>query len=150
MMLKLKYYLTAAILLTLSACSNQLSNKVCFEKQCIDVEVVTKQEDVMRGLQERESLRKNSGMLFVFPKRGKHSFWMKDTWIPLDMIWLDASQRIIYIQNNVPPCKNDPCPSYGPDGDSFYVLEVNTGYVKELGLKVGDRAEFHIVDEAQS
>ena len=119
-------------------------DKVCFEGRCVQVEVVQKLEERERGLQNRESLDENAGMLFVFTKSAKHSFWMKNTLIPLDMIWIDHYQKIVYIKENAAPCKIHPCEIYSPDKDALYVLEVNAGYVKEKGLKVGDRAEFKI------
>jgi len=103
-----------------------------------------KPEDVQRGLQFRESLDKNKGMLFVFAESRRHAFWMKDTLIPLDIIWLDYARRVVYIAPNIPPCPQDPCPSYSPERDALYVLEINAGVAQQLGLKPGDLAEFRI------
>lgn len=118
------------------------ADQVCFEKQCINVEVVQKEEDLRRGLQLREFLDPQSGMLFIFAQSRRHSFWMKDTWIPLDMIWMDYGRRIVHVEHDVPPCRKDPCPTYTPSQEALYVLEVNAGYSQELGLELGDRAEF--------
>ncbi len=121
----------------------QHQDQVCFQNRCIDVEVVREKEEMRRGLQFRQSLGAHSGMLFVFPQSRRHAFWMKDTRIPLDMIWMDYTRRIVHIERDVPPCKEDPCPSYTPSQEALYVLEVNAGYTAVLGLKAGDQAEFY-------
>jgi uncharacterized membrane protein (UPF0127 family) len=77
-------------------------------------------------------------MIFVFPAAGFYPFWMKNTLIPLDMIWLDAQARIVSIAVSVPPCKADPCPSYAPDGNATYVIEVVSGFARQHHLKKGD------------
>ena len=69
---------------------------------------------------------------------------MKDTLIPLDMIWMDSERRIVHIEHNVPPCAADPCPRYPPSGPALYVLEINAGFAAKLGLKVGDTMEFRL------
>ena len=120
----------------------QSADQVCFRDQCINVEVVLKDEERSRGLMFRESLAVDSGMLFIFEKSWPYAFWMKDTLIPLDMIWLDEARKIVHIEKDVPPCTADPCPRYVPAGDALYVLEVNAGYAAKLGLQLGDTAEF--------
>ena len=67
---------------------------------------------------------------------------MKDTYIPLDIIWLDSRKRVVFIIPNVLPCETDQCPVYTPDRDAKYVLEVNAGVTAELGIGVGDEAAF--------
>lgn len=58
----------------------------------------------------------DAGMIFIYPTEGDYRFRMKNTLIPLDMIWLNANKEIVYIATDVPPCKADPCPTYGPVG----------------------------------
>jgi len=117
-------------------------DKVCFANRCINIEVVTDSPDLVRGLKFRSRLKLDAGMLFVFSQRDVHKFWMKDTWIPLDMIWLDDEKRIIDIVTNVPPCQDDPCPSYGQNILSRYVLEINAGQAERWKLSIGDEAKF--------
>jgi uncharacterized membrane protein (UPF0127 family) len=117
-------------------------NQVCFKDKCFDVEVVQKKEELQRGLQLREFLDSGSGMLFVFPHSRPYSFWMKDTLISLDMIWMDYARRIVYIEHDVPPCAADPCPRYTPPHEALYVLEINAGYARKMGVQLGDTAEF--------
>jgi len=83
-------------------------------------------------------------MLFVFPQSRQQSFWMKDTLIPLDMIWLDYKRRIIYIERDVPPCQSDPCPTYRPSTEAMYVLEVNAGLAEAQRIQEGDVAWFDL------
>jgi hypothetical protein len=93
----------------------------------IVVEVVADPETRALGLMHRPSLRPDRGMLFLFPTTDIHSFWMKETLIPLDMIWIDESSRVVDVKANVPPCQADPCPSYTPSGAARYVLELGGG-----------------------
>jgi len=115
---------------------------VCFDGRCISAEVVQTPEDRRQGLQFRESLGRDKGMLFIFSQSRPHSFWMKDTLIPLDIIWMDHNRRIVFIASDVPPCKTEQCPVYAPGRNAAYVLEVNAGVAAELELKIGDQARF--------
>jgi hypothetical protein len=85
----------------------------------------------------RESLPPRTGMLFLFSDGGPHRFWMKNTMIPLDMIWLDPEGRVLFISANTPPCKADPCPNYGPETPVSTVLEIAGGMAEREGVKVG-------------
>lgn len=129
----------------LSSCSSPAKDfldKICFSDGCIQIEIARTQEERMKGLQARRNLGKDRGMLFIFQGSKKHSFWMKDTFIALDIVWIDASKRIVMIIPNVLPCETEQCPVYTPSKDALYVLEVNSGVTIELGLKVGDHAIF--------
>jgi uncharacterized membrane protein (UPF0127 family) len=105
----------------------------------VAVEIVATEEERARGLMFREHLAPNAGMIFLFEEPGTYPFWMKNTLIPLDMIWLDQDVRIVWIAHSVPPCKADPCPSYGHEGQASYVVEVVSGFAKQHRLKVGDQ-----------
>ena len=105
------------------------------------VEIADEGHERREGLMYREELDEGHGMLFIFPKESPHSFWMKNTLIPLDIIWLSEKKEIVDIQT-VPPCKPDTnCQSYKPKVAAKYVLEVNAG---EFKGKVGDEATFEI------
>ena len=123
---------------------SQNKNQVCFQSQCFEVELALTPQEAQKGLMFRTSLDVDKGMLFVFPQEGFYPFWMENTLIPLDMIWFDQSRRVIYIEHDVPPCKEDPCPTYGPRGSSSYVLEVNAGASAALNIKTGDIVQFQI------
>ena len=117
-------------------------NRVCFDGHCIFVEIAQADEELQRGLQDRKSLGEENGMLFIFPQPGIYGFWMKDTLIPLDIIWLNEERKVIYVAESVPPCPNEPCATYGPAQESRYVLEINSGGAKHRGIRTGDQAVF--------
>ena len=101
------------------------------------IEVARTPEQQAQGLMFRESLPANSGMIFLFPEGGVHKFWMKNTMIPLDMIWMDAHGKVLFVSADTPPCKADPCPSYGPDAPASSVLEIAGGMAKKEKVEVG-------------
>ncbi len=101
------------------------------------VEVARTPEQQAQGLMFRESLAANSGMLFLFPDGAVHKFWMKNTMIPLDMIWMDPQGKVLFVSADTPPCKADPCPSYGPDVPASSVLEIAGGAAKKEKVEVG-------------
>ena len=82
----------------------------------------------------REQLSDKKGMLFIFPQEGVHSFWMKNTLMPLDLLWIDKERKIIDIQT-AQPCQEDPCPVSTPSGSALYVLEINANTSEKLGFK---------------
>jgi hypothetical protein len=86
--------------------------KVCFNNYCFKVEIADTPEKRRAGLMHRVSLPENQGMLFVFEKPGIYGFWMKNTLIPLDIIWLDENFKVVYIKENVQPCLEENCPIF--------------------------------------
>lgn len=108
----------------------------------ITAELAVTDAERARGLMFREGINPDQGMLFVFAEEGVHSFWMKNTKIALDMLWLDRDRRVIHIEEDVPPCLEDPCPSYGPGRPALFVLELKAGSARAHGLKPADRIEF--------
>ena len=122
--------------------SSRGEGKICFDDDCINVEIAETKEELMRGLQSREELCDNCGMLFIFSYVKKYSFWMKDTFIPLDIIWLDSARRVVHIEENVPPCVKDPCATFTTESQALYVVELNVGKARSLGIKEGDIVEF--------
>jgi uncharacterized membrane protein (UPF0127 family) len=94
-----------------------------------------------RGYMFRSEIGPEEGMVFIFPTPGVRSFWMKNTLAPLDMIWMNERFEVVHIERSAPPCKADPCPTYGPRSRASFVLEVAGGTVGSAGLKVGDRVE---------
>ena len=133
------------VVLFLFGGANSRVPKVCFKKTCIDVEIADSKEERVRGLMFREKLEKDKGMLFVFEQEDIHPFWMENTRIPLDMIWISKDKEIVFISKNVQPCADDGiCPTITPDEDALYVLEINAGAADKIGIKVGDRIDFKI------
>lgn len=103
------------------------------------VELAADYHSRMRGLMFRESLPERSGMLFVFGSEYPQSFWMKNTLIPLDILYFDSGLSLVSVSANTPPCKIALCPSYPSAGPAKFVLELNAGEAARLGLKPGDR-----------
>ena len=91
-----------------------------------------------RGLMMRTALAPDHSMLFVFAGDDKRWFWMKNTLIPLDILYFDSNRRLVSVQADVPPCKADPCPSYPSSLPARYVLELPAGTVAKIGVTVGD------------
>ncbi len=103
----------------------------------LSVELAKTEKERSAGLMCRTTMAENEGMLFIFDQPQTLSFWMKNTLIPLDMIFLNAEYKIINIQKNVQPCKADPCPLYSSEKAAKYVLEINGGMSDTLGIEVG-------------
>jgi len=114
---------------------------VCFEDSCFNVEVVDTLSEREAGLMYRENLDKDSGMLFIFDEEGNYPFWMKNTLIPLDMIWIGGNKTVVDVKSAV-PCLAEPCPVIYPGGDALYVLEINGGLSSLNGIAAGKMAEF--------
>jgi uncharacterized membrane protein (UPF0127 family) len=112
------------------------------DKFVVSVELAVDDETRAQGLMYRDHIDPDKGMLFVFPQDDVFSFWMKNTRIPLDMIWIDSAKRIAGLKENVPPCHVPDCPSYGPGVVARYVLEIGGGEAAKHKLKVGDPLQF--------
>lgn len=108
----------------------------------IPVEVSDTPEKRSLGLGKRDKLVNGWGMLFVFEKRIPHSFWMKNMRFPIDIIWLD-NQRIVELAENVPPPQEGESPKVmEPRLPSNFVLEIESGRARALGLKVGQKLSY--------
>lgn len=111
----------------------------------INAETMRSDAELMRGMMFRESLPANRGMLFIHAGESTFRYWMYQTKIPLDIIWMDRNRRIVEISPDTPPCKSTTptdCPSYGGNFKVRYVLELNAGAARKNGLKAGDTLEF--------
>ena len=107
----------------------------------VDLEVAQSDEQRERGLMFRDSLPEHAGMLFPFDVPRRYGFWMKNVRIPLDIIWLDAGGRIVWIAPNAKPCASEPCPMYVPEAKASFVLEVVGGFAERHGVAVGDTVQ---------
>lgn len=105
--------------------------------QVFNMEVATSGEQQERGLMFRSSMPADHGMLFVMGKPDTWSFWMKDTWIPLDIVFLDAQGKVVEVQARMPRDET----GMGPKTEALYIVELNLGVADKIGLKAGDRVE---------
>lgn len=106
----------------------------------VDVEIVKTEADRAYGLMHRKSLADRQGMLFMFEKEEIQSFWMKNTYISLDMIFIDSTWKIAGILEYVEPMTTQTRQVKKP---SLYVVEVNAGFSKKHGLRIGDSVSFN-------
>jgi hypothetical protein len=100
--------------------------------------------DMQKGMMFRDSLPRGHGMLFIHDKPGLYPYWMYQVRIPLDMLWMDASRRIVEVSADTPPCKTkaSECANYGGHQQAQFVLELGGGEAKRLGLHEGDTLDF--------
>ena len=103
------------------------------------VEVADDDAERARGLMFRDELAADHGMLFLHDEEAPQSYWMKNTKIPLDILYFDERKKLVSAQLNVPPCGElAQCPIYPSAGPAMYVLEINAGLAGQLKLKPGD------------
>ncbi|MEM4152818.1 MAG: DUF192 domain-containing protein [Candidatus Pacearchaeota archaeon] len=121
--------------------------QVCFKDSCFNVELATTPETRARGLMFRESLKDNEGMLFIFPEEKTHIFWMKNTFLSLDIIWIDSNGKVVFISPNAQPCKEEPCPIIIPESPAKYVLEIKAGRAEQIGLNLGDTVTINLPED---
>jgi len=105
-------------------------------------ELAVSEDERAQGLMFRERINEDQAMLFIFEEEEIHSFWMKNMHFAIDILWLDSQRRVVHIENRVPPCSKDPCPSYVPSAAAAFVLEVQAGFVEKHGLRLYDRIDF--------
>ena len=123
----------------LGACSAQAAPTVELKGQRFDIEIVSDDASRARGLMFRDSMAADHGMLFTFDDTQPRVFWMKNTRIPLDILYFDNNYKLVSVQQRVPPCRSDPCAQYPSAGPAQYVLELNGGTADRLGVKPGDQ-----------
>lgn len=115
----------------------------CFNEKCINLEIARTPQERELGLMFRETLKKDSWMFFAFDGLWKHSIWMKNTLIPLDIIRLTTGYKVVDIVS-APPCKQEDCPIYKPNNDNLWAIEINSGVANEIWLKTGDTINLNI------
>ena len=124
----------------LVACAHASGPSAEIRGHRFDIEIAADDASRQRGLMFRDSMPADHGMLFLFDQPGMLNFWMKNTRIPLDILYFDQNYRLVSAQLRVPPCHgagND-CPTYPSAEPAQYVLELNAGIADKLGIKPGD------------
>lgn len=108
----------------------------------VDIEVAQSEYEQQTGLMYRKTMEPFQGMLFVYPdERPRPNFYMKNTYIALDLIYIDASQKVVDIHEDAKPLDERSLPSNAP---AQYVLEVNAGFAKKHGIVPGDQVQIGI------
>ena len=137
--------LLAMTILFLFCCSTQIKStalktkSVKFKNTTVNAEIADTNAARELGLMNRHTLAPDAGMLFIFDNETQQSFWMKNTYVSLDMIFLSSKKEIVYIEHSATPLSEK---NITPAAPAKYVLEVNAGYTDAHGIGVGDKVEF--------
>jgi hypothetical protein len=137
----------AFCLLLLAGCASARGNWVELAGKRYTVELATNDAQRERGLMFRQRMDADHDMLFVHEREEPLAYWMKNTLIPLDILFFDSQLRLVSQQRDVPPCTlGDACPPYPSDAPAHYVLELNAGQAAKLNLRNGTalRVDPHI------
>jgi uncharacterized protein len=130
------------LLLLLAGCASAADSWVELGGRRYAVEVADSDAERERGLMFRDELALDHGMLFVHEREEPQAYWMKNTHIPLDILYFDNARRLVSQQRDVPPCSlGNACPPYPSQAPARYVLELNAGQAAELNLQPGARLE---------
>ena len=100
----------------------------------ISAEIAKTKQQLAVGLSRRKEMPENQGMLFLFDEEQFLAFWMKDTFIPLDLIFLNKDKQIVKIVKLAQPCEGENCPSYFSDFESQYVIEAKGGFCEKYSI----------------
>ncbi|MBP9718078.1 DUF192 domain-containing protein [Candidatus Gracilibacteria bacterium] len=106
------------------------------------VETADDVDEREQGLMERTQLEEGKGMIFIYEDEAPRAFWMKNTKIPLDVIFFSSKHEVVSIVPTMTPCNVAQCPSYGSTEPAMYALEVPAGWTNTRGVAVGDRFDF--------
>ncbi len=143
---KLKIILLTSIIiiglilsLLLPTNKNQKYAEVCFNNKetCFKAEIADTKAERQKGLMYRKNLKQDNGMLFIFDQEGIYPFWMKNTLISLDIIWINEKKEVVFIKKNAEPCKSNICKTINPEKKAIYVLEINANLTDISGIKEG-------------
>ena len=122
------------------------NGRVVFSEQDLTIEVEVGTTSMQRaiGLMHREYMAANRGMLFVFEQEAIQRVWMKDTLIPLDILFISSQGEIVSILKNVVPCIKSPCDIYKSEGSAKYMLEINAWMSDRENIKTGQKLLFFL------
>lgn len=144
----MSFFLTLAAL-TQAALLAGSPNTVTINGHTFFAEISKTVEQKVKGLMFRKDLPVNSCMVFLFTEDSNRPIWMENTKIPLDVIWVSESGRVVEIQENVPPCPTvyNPgmCPEFGGEVPSRHFIEFPAGTIAKIGIKYGDIAVLNLL-----
>ncbi|KRG70015.1 DUF192 domain-containing protein [Pseudoxanthomonas dokdonensis] len=130
-------------LVLLSACANAKGPWVELGGHRYQVEIADDDAERARGLMFRDQMDADAGMLFIHDRQERQAYWMKNTHIPLDILYFDNDRKLVSQQRDVPPCSaGDGCPAYPSNAPARYVLELNAGQAAALKLEDGASITF--------
>ncbi len=135
--MKKMFILLLFALFILTACS---SNKVVINNYKVTVEIADSSEEREKGLMFHDPLNANEGMLFIFPDEAKRSFWMKNVFFPIDIIFLDSEKKVVDLKRDFYLCTKAPCELFNSK-PAQYVIEVQRGFIDKHAVRVGDLVE---------
>ena len=130
--------------ISLSACASVAKDSAWVELKGkrFSVEIADDDAERAQGLMFRDEMADDHGMLFIHEGEEELSYWMKNTKIPLDIIYFDHARKLVSVAH-APPCSlGDNCPPFPSEGPALYVLELNAGTIDSLGAKAGDELTF--------
>jgi uncharacterized protein len=134
----MRLFILIACSLLLGGCASAGAPWVELAGQRYTVEVADDDAERARGLMFRDELPAHRGMLFIHEREEPQAYWMKNTHIPLDILFFDNARRLVTQQRDVPPCSlGDACPPYPSEAPARYVLELNAGEAARLKLEDG-------------
>lgn len=129
--------------LLLPGCASGSGSWVELKGERFAVEIADDDQERAQGLMFREQLGDGRGMLFIHEREEPRSYWMKNTRIPLDILYFDKERRLVAQQREVPPCPDGTaCPSYPSRAPARYVLELDAGEALRMDLRNGERITF--------
>ncbi len=140
---KIALFCLLAALIVTSGCKKNEPSVSLPDGTKISVELAITPEEQQKGLMFREELQENTGMLFVQSEPRLTAFWMKNTLISLDIIFIDENSKIINIEKAV-PCEQTACITYPSKDKAKYILEINAGESKAHNLKPNDPLIIHL------
>lgn len=142
-----------SLCLCLAACDNATTTSVeDYSAQTVTLpdgtkvkaEVMINPKDMARGMMFRDTFPEGRGMLFIHGTPSNQPYWMYQVKIPLDIVWIDKSKRVVEMVENAPPCKTkaSECPNYGGNQTYSFVLELPGGYARKHGVREGEVIQF--------
>ena len=123
---------------SLSACAGASQPWVELAGHRYQVEIADNDDERARGLMFRDAMADDHGMIFIHDAQEPQAYWMKNTRIPLDILYFDNDRKLVAQQRDVPTCSlGDACPAYPSNAPARYVLELNAGQAEKLKLQDG-------------
>ncbi len=146
--IRMPVWFVALPALVLAACSMAADGPaVELKGRRFAVEIADEPDEQIRGMMFRRELATDRGMLFTYLQAAPQAYWMKNCYIPLDILYFDGQARFINGHYDTPPCQSAQCPSYPSERPARYVLELVGGVAKAMGLAPGDTLTLHDVPD---